>query len=37
MTCRISGKYTLLDTKKHTYFADSIGLISDRRKRGACV
>lgn len=34
MTRRICGEYTLLDTEKHTYFVDSIGLISDWRKRG---
>ena len=34
MTRRICGKYTLHDTEKHTFFADSVGLISDWRKRG---
>ncbi len=34
MTRRIAGEYTLHDTELHTYFEDSIGLISDWRKRG---
>ena len=34
MTRRICGEYTLHDTEKHTFFADSVGLISDWRKRG---
>ena len=34
MTRRISGEYTLHDTEMHTYFSDSIGLVSDWRKRG---
>lgn len=34
MTRRICGEYTLHDTQMHTYFADSIGLVSDWRKRG---
>lgn len=34
MTRRIRGEYTLQDTEMHTYFADSIGMVSDWRKRG---
>lgn len=34
MTRRIDGEYTLHDTEKHTYFEDSIGMVSDWRKRG---
>lgn len=34
MTRRIDGAYTLHDTEMHTYFEDSIGLVSDWRKRG---
>ena len=34
MTRRICGEYTLHDTQEHTYFADSVGLVSDWRKRG---
>lgn len=34
MTRKIVGEYVLHDTEMHTYFWDSIGLISDWRKRG---
>lgn len=34
MTRRIAGEYTLHDTEQHKYFADSIGMVSDWRKRG---
>lgn len=34
MTRKIVGEYILDDTEKHTFFADSIGMISDWRKRG---
>ena len=34
MTRRIDGAYTLHDTEMHTPFADSIGMVSDWRKRG---
>ncbi len=34
MTRRIAGEYTLHDTQQHTYFPDSIGMVSDWRKRG---
>ena len=34
MTRRIDGEYTLHDTEKHTYFEDSVGMVSDWRKRG---
>ena len=34
MTRRIDGEYTLHSTEMHTYFADSIGMVSDWRKRG---
>ena len=34
MTRRIAGEYTLHSTEQHQYFADSIGMISDWRKRG---
>ena len=34
MTRRIAGEYTLHDTQQHTFFADSIGMVSDWRKRG---
>ena len=34
MTRRIAGEYTLHDTEKHTFFEDSIGMVSDWRKRG---
>ncbi len=34
MTRRIDGEYTLDATQKHKHFDDSVGLISDWRKRG---
>ena len=34
MTRRIAGEYTLHDTEMHQYFEDSIGMVSDWRKRG---
>lgn len=34
MTRRIAGEYTLSDTEMHKFFADSIGMVSDWRKRG---
>ena len=34
MTRRIDGEYTLHSTEMHTYFTDSIGMVSDWRKRG---
>lgn len=34
MSRRIVGEYTLHDTEQHKFFADSIGLVSDWRKRG---
>lgn len=34
MSRRIVGEYTLQDTQMHTFFADSIGMVSDWRKRG---
>jgi len=34
MTRRIDGEYTLHSTEMHTYFEDSIGMVSDWRKRG---
>ena len=34
MTRRIMGEYTLHDTEVHQYFPDSIGMVSDWRKRG---
>lgn len=34
MTRRIVGEYTLHDTQVHTFFPDSIGMVSDWRKRG---
>ena len=34
MTRRIVGEYTLHDTEMHTPFADSVGMVSDWRKRG---
>lgn len=34
MTRRIVGEYTLHDTQMHTYFENSIGMVSDWRKRG---
>lgn len=34
MTRRLRGKYTLDETEMHKYFPDSIGMVSDWRKRG---
>ncbi|MBO5746185.1 MAG: FAD-dependent oxidoreductase [Clostridia bacterium] len=34
MTRRIDGEYVLDDKEVHTYFDDSIGMVSDWRKRG---
>lgn len=34
MTRKIVGEYVLHDTEMHTYFEDSIGMVSDWRKRG---
>ncbi len=34
MTRRIAGAYTLSEGQDHTYFEDSIGMVSDWRKRG---
>ncbi len=34
MTRKIVGEYTLHDSEMHKYFDDSIGLVSDWRKRG---
>ena len=34
MSRKIVGEYTLHDTEQHKFFADSIGLVSDWRKRG---
>lgn len=34
MTRKIIGEYVLHDTEMHTYFEDSIGMVSDWRKRG---
>ncbi len=34
MTRRVAGEYTQDDTEMHTYFEDSIGMVSDWRKRG---
>lgn len=34
MTRRIVGEYTLEDTEKHKYFEDSVGLVSNWKKRG---
>lgn len=34
MTRRIVGEYTLHDTEAHKFFEDSIGMVSDWRKRG---
>jgi hypothetical protein len=34
MTRRLCGSYTLHDTETHKFFDDSIGMISDWRKRG---
>jgi hypothetical protein len=34
MTRKITGEYTLDDTEQHKFFDDSIGMVSDWRKRG---
>jgi len=34
MTRRLRGEYTLQDTEVHKYFPDSVGMVSDWRKRG---
>ena len=34
MTRKIVGEYTLHDTEEHQFFEDSIGMVSDWRKRG---
>ncbi len=34
MTRRLKGEYSLSDKEMHTYFEDSIGMVSDWRKRG---
>lgn len=34
MTRRIVGEYVQHDTEKHTHFEDSVGMVSDWRKRG---
>lgn len=34
MTRRVSGEYTLDDNEMYKYFEDSVGLVSDWRKRG---
>ena len=34
MTRKIVGEYELADTEMHTYFEDSIGMVSDWKKRG---
>lgn len=34
MTRRIEGEYTLDDSEKHVHFEDSIGMVSDWRRRG---
>ena len=34
MTRRVEGEYTQHDNEMHTFFEDSIGLVSDWRKRG---
>lgn len=34
MTRKIVGEYTLQHTEEHTYFADSIGMVSNWKKRG---
>jgi len=34
MTRKLVGEYTLAHTEEHTYFADSIGMVSNWRKRG---
>ena len=34
MTRRLCGEYTLHDAETHTRFSDSVGMVSDWRKRG---
>ena len=34
MTRKIVGEYTLLNTEEHTYFEDSIGMVSNWKQRG---
>ena len=34
MTRKLVGEYTLLHTEDHTYFEDSIGMVSNWKKRG---
>ena len=34
MTRKLEGEYTLAHTEEHTYFQDSIGMVSNWRKRG---
>ncbi len=34
MTRRLAGEYTLAHTEEHTYFEDSIGMVSNWKKRG---
>ncbi len=34
MTRKLKGEYSLSDKEMHTYFEDSIGMVSDWRKRG---
>ena len=34
MTRKLIGEYTLSHTEEHTYFADSIGMVSNWRRRG---
>ena len=34
MTRKLSGEYTLEHTEEHTYFEDSIGMVSHWRRRG---
>lgn len=34
MTRRIAGEYTLSNTEAHTYFADSVGMVSNWKQRG---
>jgi len=34
MTRKLAGEYILHDTEKHKFFADSVGMVSDWRKRG---
>ncbi len=34
MTRKLVGEYTLHDTEMHKYFEDSVGMVSDWRKRG---